>query len=149
MVNSSKKQKSHWFRKTLFWTWVIGVPVAVAVVTVRSENYHGHAERVATIVTMVLLYPWLAFMALGFIAGVVGLIINTAKSAKKANTPVPPPAQIAYRLQSEWGRPPTVQEVAAVQQMLMNEKNAAMVQAGIGIGALYAASRLAKGEKIL
>jgi hypothetical protein len=51
--------------------------------------------------------------------------------------PLPTPAQIDVSLQQEWGREPKVQEVAAVQQLLVNEKDEGMINAGIGLGALY------------
>jgi len=54
-----------------------------------------------------------------------------------AARPLPSPAQIAAQLEAEWGRPPTVEEVAAVHQMLTNQHNQALLNSGIGLGALY------------
>jgi hypothetical protein len=50
---------------------------------------------------------------------------------------VPSPQVIAVRLEDEWGRPPTVVEVAAVQQMLINEHNQRLINGGIALGAIY------------
>ncbi len=54
-----------------------------------------------------------------------------------ASRPVPSPQHIAWQLQQEWGRPPTVEEVAAVQQILVTEKNQALLNTGITLGAVY------------
>ena len=50
---------------------------------------------------------------------------------------VPSPQVIAIRLEEEWGRPPTVVEVAAVQQMLINEHNQRLINGGLVIGAIF------------
>lgn len=50
---------------------------------------------------------------------------------------VPSPQVIAVRLEQEWGRPPTVVEVAAVQQMLINEHNQHLINGGLIIGAIF------------
>jgi hypothetical protein len=50
---------------------------------------------------------------------------------------VPSPQAIAIRIEEEWGRPPTVLEVATVQQMLINEHNQRLVNSGIALGAIY------------
>lgn len=54
-----------------------------------------------------------------------------------ASRPVPSPEAIHAALQDEWRRPPTVQEVAAVQQVLVNRRNQHLINAGITFGALY------------
>ena len=54
-----------------------------------------------------------------------------------ATTPIPSPSEIALQLEQEWGRPATLHEVAAVHQMLNSRRNEAMLNAGIGLGALY------------
>jgi hypothetical protein len=41
------------------------------------------------------------------------------------------PDQISAQPQAEWGRTPTVQEVAAIQQMLANREDEATLNAGI------------------
>jgi hypothetical protein len=47
------------------------------------------------------------------------------------------PQVIAIRLEEEWGRPPTVVEVAAVHGMLISEHNQRMINSGLIIGAIF------------
>lgn len=56
---------------------------------------------------------------------------------KVASTPVPSPAEIAVVLEFEWGRTPTIVEVAAVHQMLTSRRNEALVATGLTLGAFY------------
>jgi hypothetical protein len=51
--------------------------------------------------------------------------------------PVPSPPEIAARLEIEWGRPPTVGEVAAVQTMLVNQRNQQVLNGGLVLGTAY------------
>ena len=60
---------------------------------------------------------------------------------KVATTPVPSPQQIAAGLEAEWGRPATVEEVAAVRQMIASRRNEAAVIAGLSFGAIFLAAR--------
>ncbi len=74
---------------------------------------------------------------------VFGLAWWRAVSAelKVASTPVPSPAEIALLLEAEWGRPPTIVEVAAVHQLLTSRRNEALLATGLSLGALYLADR--------
>jgi|GEM_PF-6699240 len=58
-----------------------------------------------------------------------------------ASTPIPSPAEIAWQLGQEWGRPATLEEVAAVHQMLTSRKNQALINSGITFGAIYLMGR--------
>jgi hypothetical protein len=62
---------------------------------------------------------------------------NALDNVGAITTPIPSSAEISWQLGQEWGRPATVQEVAAVQQMLINRKNQALFHAGISLGAIY------------
>lgn len=57
-----------------------------------------------------------------------------------AITPVPSPNEIYHQLLSE-GYQPSVQDVAAIHQMLTAERNNAAANLGLGLGALYLANR--------
>jgi hypothetical protein len=61
-----------------------------------------------------------------------------------AATPVMSPQEINQRFINDQGREPTIEEVAAIQQMLRNEHNDALVRSGIGIGALLFIGRSAR-----
>ena len=54
-----------------------------------------------------------------------------------ASTPVPTPAEIAALLEDEWGRAPTIVEVAAVHQMLTSRRNEALIASGLSLGCLW------------
>ena len=60
-----------------------------------------------------------------------------SKEMKVASTPVTSPAGIAAVLEEEWGRPPTIVEVAAVHQMLTTRRNEALFATGLSLGGLY------------
>lgn len=62
---------------------------------------------------------------------------NIGMEIRVASTPVPSPAEIAFRLQAEWGRPASLEEVAAVYGMLSNRRNQALINSGIALGSLY------------
>jgi hypothetical protein len=76
---------------------------------------------------------------IGYWAIAFGVAWSRAISAemKVASTPVPSPAEIADLLEDEWGRAPTIVEVAAVHQMLTSRRNEALVATGLSLGALF------------
>ena len=57
-------------------------------------------------------------------------------SVVQASRPVPQPGEIYLALTKEYGRPATVEEVGAVHQMLHDQHNQDLVNAGLGLGAL-------------
>ena len=78
-----------------------------------------------------------------FWGGIIGWRVGRSIMADltTGTTPVPTPGEIAPTLEVEWGRPATVQEVAAVHQMLMARKHDALLSAGLTLGAVYAIDR--------
>ena len=66
---------------------------------------------------------------------------DIGQSVRNLSVPMPTPYEIESALCREWHRPPTVQEVAAVEQMLHNQRNRDLVNAGMGFGALYLIAR--------
>lgn len=81
------------------------------------------------ILTAIIMVFWVRVVCRGY-DSVLG-------SVKAATTSVPDPRAIASALEVEWGRPPSVNEVCAVHQMLQSERNQALVNSGIGLGAAY------------
>lgn len=75
---------------------------------------------------------------IGYWATAFGLAWWRAVSAeiKVASTPVPSPVEIALLLEADWGRQPTIVEVAAVHQMLTSRRNEALLATGLSLGAL-------------
>ena len=121
-------------RKQIGLGWLAvcaGLFVAAAV-----ANGHGHQQVSGTLAViggcilaapLLVLWCWVIHK---FVSGIFDELTV-------ATTPIPSPGEIAWQLQQEWGRPATLQEVAAVHQMLNNRRNEATVNAGIGLGALY------------
>ena len=79
----------------------------------------------ATVSLACIVIPWFIWL-LG--TRFAGTSMPTSSAAMK---PIPSPAEISWQLQQEWGRPATIEEVAAVHQMLTSETNQAMLGAGI------------------
>lgn len=56
---------------------------------------------------------------------------------QQATRPIPGVGEIARDLRLGLNREPTIEEVAAVHQMLTSQRNQAAVELGIGLGAAY------------
>jgi hypothetical protein len=69
------------------------------------------------------------------------IISDGFDSLTVASTPIPSPAEISWQLGQEWGRPATLEEVAAVHQMLTSRRNEAAVTAGLTFGGIYLLSK--------
>jgi hypothetical protein len=112
--------------------------IAVALVVVGACLLAGHLSAQAGAVMLgigvVMMTAPLVWRILRFF---YRLGAEMGAELRVASTPVPSPAEIAFQLQLEWGRSPTVQEVAAVQQMLSNRRNEALINSGLALGALY------------
>ena len=105
-------------------------------VTAGELNAHGHRHAGSTLGVVggcILAAPLLILMCWAIHKAVSGIFDELTV----ATTPIPSPGEIAWQLEQEWGRPPTLPEVAAVHQMLNSRRNEAMLNAGIGLGALY------------
>jgi hypothetical protein len=59
----------------------------------------------------------------------------------KALEPLPTPQEIAVGLEDTLGRQPSIEEVAAMQQMLSHEKNQQLIRSGVTIGAVFLIGR--------
>lgn len=55
-----------------------------------------------------------------------------------ASKRLPAPTEIFLQLEAAYGRPPTIDEVAAVHEMLLNSRTESLVNTGIGLGTFYA-----------
>jgi len=62
-------------------------------------------------------------------------------------TPVPSPHVIANQLQAQWGRAPTVTEVAAVHQMLTSRRAESATTTVAKYCFIYELGKSAKGQK--
>jgi hypothetical protein len=98
-------------------------------------------------------YDWGIILGLAFglfliYPTVHGVIGETFEAAQVAATPVPDPLYVAQQLRVEWGREPSVVEVAAVHQMLCTQRNQAALDAGIGIAGLFLLHDAAERAKV-
>jgi Na+/melibiose symporter-like transporter len=63
-----------------------------------------------------------------------------------AFTPIPGPAEIEAQLRAHLGRQPTLEEVAAMQQMIKTRRNEALLGLGAVFGGLYLGGHAFKGR---
>ena len=126
--------------KTFFQKWLRFWLIVFA--TGILFSFGSGASKATTIVAAVLLVSGTAFAIVPWVARFVYRLVKRFNhDMDAAMKPIPSPAEISWQLQQEWGRPATVQEVAAVQQILVNEKNQAMIGAGVTLGAVYLIDR--------
>lgn len=116
---------------------VIGV-AGVSATETAAENGNTGANGAYSLVMMIgfamSIGYWICLYAWRF-------GVETMKEAQVACQGVPTPQYIAQELRKEWGRDPSMQEVAAVHTMLANRHNQALVNTGIGLGAMYLMNR--------
>lgn len=136
------------------WTAIGVVPLVIAVVLVKNNPAFNNtgpganspaniarcndAVELALIGLVFVLWPWIDW----FLDSVIG-------SVRAATAPIPSPAEIHQTLSNYYGRPATIEEVAAAQSIYVHQRNEAAAQAALGIGALFMlndAARRAKGQ---
>ena len=117
--------------------YLLSYPFVVLVVFLGWQRHQGIGISAAEVAINMIGFPIVIGFFLLMVYVMVAFFVNFNRSLTVAFRPVPSPAQIAYQLELEWGRPATVQEVAAVQQMLLNGRNEALLGVGISLGALY------------
>jgi hypothetical protein len=94
-----------------------------------------------------------SFTLAGFVLFVYWVAVGTHWVVNKfiwpnvetAITPIPSPVEIELQLRRE-GYDPTLQDVAAVHQMLSSRRNEAAVAAGLTLGAAYLMHRNLQGK---
>lgn len=75
-------------------------------------------------------------------------VSSTYDAARRATTPLPSPHEIYEELTAYYGRPATIEEVAAAQSIYAHNRNEAAAQAALGVGAfllLHDAAKRSKG----
>jgi hypothetical protein len=113
---------------------VFGFILSTAFGAANVKPANAVFDVAASVALASVVIPWAIYL-------VVKLYKSFAANLNAAMKPVPNPAEISWGLQQEWGRQPTVQEVAAVQQMLTSERNQSLLNSGITLGALYLMDR--------
>jgi hypothetical protein len=114
--------------------------------TINTNPSPFSSATTTTTTTMGRIGVWIALAVVGFwairifmwiVSALWGGFHTVTANVDVALKQIPSPQQIASQLEQEWGRPATVLEIAAVHQMLTSEHNQAVLNAGIGLGALY------------
>lgn len=127
--------------KSIFGFYFVGSLIAVIVLCIPQA--WGHDEMGTQPASAAL---WIGGIALLILAAIIMVwwvrivcrgFDTLVGEVKVATTPVPDPQAIAVALENEWGRPPSVNEVCAVHQMLQSGRNQALVNSVIGLGAAY------------
>lgn len=125
------------FRKRILETTgvlVIGSIISLSILAVFP------ASPVGKILTGVTVGP--------LVLGVIGAVLvfswrfgaQAFENLQIAATPIPGPAEISWALYQEWGRPPTTQEIAVVQDALINRRNEAAIYGAVSLGAIFLAN---------
>ena len=93
-----------------------------------------------------------AGLAFSFIAALIPCCCFAHRAAQAtiaAATPMPTPPEIELALWKEWGRQPTVEEVAAVHQMLLTQKHHDILMAAAYVGVGITGARAIQGKPLL
>jgi len=124
------------------WTGFGAVLVAIGAV-VSSGTNGGQSTTGGELILVGLA------AVMGYWAIVFGLAWGRSISAdiEVASTPAPSTADIALLLEADWGRSPTIVEVAAVHQMLTSRRNEALLATGLSLSALYLTDRSPHHER--
>lgn len=148
-VKKSDKSIS-WDAKTskqkVLYLWLrIGISGFVGGIVVSTPHTAAGPDHPWGIYVSVAAMFWI-LLPLGIWAGLkwgsaIGNEILVARS------PAPSPFEIAQQLEAEWGRPATIEEVAAVHQMLSSRRNEALVNAGIGLGTIFAVKHTLRNKR--
>lgn len=137
-MNEERRNRRQIFRRRIaaYWT-LIGVGLIVAGCATYGPSDGGGTEissYLALSGAFAIVMPWAVWVGLK-VGGALGDEIRVAGTA------VPHPAEIARSLEHEWGRPASIEEVAAVHQMFTSRKSTALLATGIGLGALFLINR--------
>ena len=128
-----KHSRSRVKRQIAIWWTVIGVLLVIGGMATYGPTDDGGSTLSGALIVGAVIWTG------GFWALLIGLRLGRAlgHEIRAASTPIPTPAEISVLLEIEWGRPATIQEIAAVHQMLTSRKNEALINTGVGLGALY------------
>lgn len=117
--------------------WLTTVVAAFVAAFVQPQQNGTQSELGAALLLealALLMFPPACYWAWKVGSGV-------GQSFGRLAQPIPTPQHIAWQLQQEWGRPPTVEEVAAVHGMLLSRRHEDLLNVGIGLGAVYLVDR--------
>lgn len=120
----------HFLTRVVPRLWAVAIVVALVCWPLHLQMVSKYTAILVGIITLVPIGIWFIV----FVWKAAGWGFDEAMLGAQA---IPSPQETSASLQQEWGRPPTVQEVAAVQQILVNQRNQHLTNAGLTFGALY------------
>ena len=140
-----------WKRIARTYTRLCFTAVALGALLWFTSSPHArqlHDTTSANLGAQLMTGGFIAFLAFLFLAGCFFYIRALLRSIDQAMKPIPTPQQIAVDFQSTYGRPPTWEEVNAIQQILTRQRNEAAFGAAALIGGLWLGSHLVGGTHL-
>ena len=126
-----------------FWPLVFSVPF----VMVGSVGFIWFHLVPSSVAHRMMIVGWSGLAILWMLVMIWRLYGWANQDLQLALTPVQSPPQIADQLQQEWGRAPTVVEVAAIHQMMTSQRAEAAVTTAAKYAFIYELGKTAKGRK--
>lgn len=152
VVSLSRPHRSLWewikitfllFHATLWAIFFICLPICAAsfiwslVYDMQHPNFTGGIPQFLYTPLMWSIYIGGSALLVLLFFGFCKLLHFGNQQINIAFEGIPSPAQIEQNLTKEWGREPTVAEIADVHQMLTSRHNQALLNAGLTFGGLY------------
>jgi hypothetical protein len=138
-VNKRLTKKKNWIRLHPFAT-VSLMGLAIGLIGFQSDG--GGSQVNAGV--------WVGLAGMGLCVGapICFYITQASRAIDAAMQPVPSPEQIRLQFIQTRGREPTVQEVAALHQVLMSQHNQDLLHAGILVGGAVLGARAIRGKPL-
>lgn len=140
-------------RRSLFRKWMrlclLSVPLTLIMFLVTYPVHKVPVHKVSNVLAWAFMGSMFLVVFSGFLWIMWGFVKVMLQSMDIAFNEIPTPSEIGWQLSQDWGRPATVEEVAAVHSMLTSEHNQALLSTGIGFAGLYAMNRIIEGKPIL
>jgi hypothetical protein len=129
--------------------FLINAVIGGIALEIQNKLHHGIGNDPSTIwVVIAAICLGLAFVSL-CLYFFIPISRSLDESARIIKRGVPSPIDIRLNFIQDTGREPTMEEVAAIHQMLKTEYNQALLNAGMIFGGFYVGNRLLHGKPIL
>ena len=140
MTRRNKPKTKNWFRRHPFVT-VSLIGLAVALIAFSFPDPSGNPNA----------GTWIGMAGCALCVGAPFYCYLRAgsRAIDRAFQPIPSPQEIRLQFIQTQGREPTVQEVAALHQMLTSQHSQDLLNAGILVGGAVLGARALNGKKLL